>query len=100
MISLFWNLILSGMFLLFHFGQCELQVIDVFLQLRALVLQLPLLCSQLCIYFLLILQSLRRLFDFGFKLDFCLNEPLTPFLCITEGFCLLDFIGHSILIIN
>ena len=78
------------MFLLFHLGQRELQVVNVFLQLGAFVLQLPLLCSQLTINFLLVLQSLRRLFDFGLELDLCFNEPLTPFLSICEGFTFLD----------
>lgn len=89
-IVIFTNLVLSGMFLLFHFGQGQLQVVNVFLQLRALILQLPLLCSQLSIDFLLILQSLSRLFGFGLKLDFCFNEPLTPLLCISKVFTFLD----------
>ena len=77
------------MFLFFHFGEGELQVIDVFLQLRTLVLQLPLLRCQLSIDFLLILQPLGRLFEFGLELDLCFDEPLTPFLCIAEVFTFL-----------
>jgi hypothetical protein len=70
--------------LLLHFGQGELQVINVLLQLRALILQLPLLGSQLSIDLLLILQPLGRLFEFGLQLDLALDEPLTPFLSIVQ----------------
>ncbi|OON92137.1 MAG: hypothetical protein ATN34_00185 [Epulopiscium sp. Nele67-Bin002] len=49
------NLVFCGMFLLLHFSQGELQVINVFLQLRAFILQLPLLGSQLSIDLLFIL---------------------------------------------
>ena len=78
------NLVFCGMFLLLHFGQCELQVINVFLQLRALILQFPLLGSQLSIHLLLILQPLGRLFEFGLQLDFALNESLASLLSIRE----------------
>jgi hypothetical protein len=70
--------------LLLHFGQGELQVINVLLQLRALIFQLPLLGSQLSIDLLLILQPLGRLFEFGLQLDLALDEPLTPFLSIVQ----------------
>lgn len=72
------------MLLLLHFGQGELQVINVLLQLRALILQLPLLGSQLSIHLLLVLQPLGRLFEFGLQLDLALDEPLTPFLSIVQ----------------
>lgn len=72
------------MFLFLHFGQGQLQVVDVFFQLGAFILQLPLLRRQLSIDFLLILQSLTCLFEFGFKLDFVFNEPLTPFLGVRQ----------------
>ena len=78
------------MFLLFHFGQGELQVINVFLQLRALVLQFPFLGSHLSIELLLILQPFSCLFEFGFKLDLTLNESLTPFLGIIEALTFLE----------
>ena len=78
------NLVFCGMFLLLHFSQGELQVINVLLQLRAFILQLPLLGSQLSIDFLLILQSLSCFFEFGLKLDLALNKPFTPFLSIRE----------------
>jgi len=70
------------MFLLLHFSQGELQVIKIFLQLRALVLQFPLLGCQFSIDFFLILQSLSCLFEFSFKLDFAFNQTLTPLLSI------------------
>jgi hypothetical protein len=70
--------------LLLHFGQGELQVINILLQLRTLILQLPLLGSQLSIDLLLILQPLGRLFEFGLLLDLALDEPLTPFLSIVQ----------------
>ena len=72
------------MFLLLHFSQGEFQIINVLLQLRALILQFPLLGRQLSIDFLLILQSLSCLFEFGLKLDLALDEPLTPFLSISQ----------------
>lgn len=72
------------MLLLLHFGQGELQVINVLLQLRALILQLPLLGSQLSIDLLLILQPLGRLFELGLLLDLALDEPLAPFLSIVQ----------------
>ena len=78
------NLVLSGMFLLLHFGQGELQVINVLLELRAFILQFPLLGSQLSVYLLLILQSLSCLLDFGLQLDLTLDESLTPLLSIIQ----------------
>ena len=70
------------MFLLLHFSQGKLQVINVLLELRALVLQFPLLGSELSIDFLLILQSLSCLFEFSFKLNFALDQTLTSLLSI------------------
>ena len=77
------------MFLLLHFGQGELQVINVFLQFRAFVLQFPLLGSQFSIDFLLILQSLACLFEFGLELDLAFNETFTSLLSIREVFSFL-----------
>lgn len=77
------------MFFFLHFSQGELQVVNVFLQLRAFILQLPLLGSQLSVYFLLILQSLSCLFELGLKLDFAFDESLTPLLSIREVFTFL-----------
>lgn len=74
------------MFLLLHFGQGELQVVNVFLQFRAFVLQFPLLGSQFSIDFLLILQSLACLFEFGLELDLAFNETFTSLLSIREVF--------------
>ena len=74
------------MFLLLHFCQGELQVIDVFLQLGAFILQFPLLGSQFSIDFLLILQSLVCLFEFALELDLAFDEPFTSLLSIREVF--------------
>jgi len=74
------------MLLLLHFGQGELQVINIFLQLRAFVLQFPLLGRQFSIDFLLILQSLACLFEFGLELDLAFNETFTSLLSIREVF--------------
>ena len=70
------------MFLLLHFGQGKLQVINVLLELRAFILQLSLLASELSIDFLFILQSLSCLFQFGLQLDLALDKPLTSLLSI------------------
>ena len=79
------NLVFSGVFLLLHFGQGELQVIDVLLELRAFVLQLPLLGSEFCIDLLLILQSLRRLFELCLQLDLTFNKTFTSLLSIIQS---------------
>ena len=79
------NLVFSGVFLLLHFGQGELQVIDVLLELRAFVLQLPLLGGQLSIDLLLVLQSLGRLFELCFQLDLTFNKTLTSLLSIVQS---------------
>ena len=84
-----WNLVFCSMFLLLHFSQGELQIINVFLQLRAFILQLPLLGCQLSIDFLFILKSLSCVFEFGLKLDLALNEAFTSFLSIREVFTFL-----------
>ena len=76
------NLVFCGMFLFLHFSQGELQVIDVFLELRAFILQLPLLGSELSIDFLFILQSLICLFEFGLQLNLTLDKSLTSLLSI------------------
>lgn len=55
------------MFFLLHFGQGELQVIYVFLQLGALVFQLPLLGSELSVQVLLFFQSFAEFFGFGLQ---------------------------------
>ncbi|TRY83614.1 hypothetical protein DNTS_022097, partial [Danionella cerebrum] len=60
----------------------ELQIINVFLQLRALILQFPLLSCELSIDFFLILQSLSCLFELSLELDFALDQTLTPLLSI------------------
>ena len=73
------------MFLLLHFGQGQLQIINVLLELRALILQFPLLGSQLSIDFLFILQSLGCLLEFSLKLDLTLDQTLTPLLSIIES---------------
>ena len=70
------------MFLLFHFGQGKLQVINILLELRAFILQLSLLGSELSIDFLLIFQSLSYLFEFGLQLDLTLDKTLTSLLSI------------------
>ena len=72
------------MFLLLHFGQSQLQIVNVFLELRTFILQLPLLGSQLSIDFLFILQSLGCLFEFGLKLNLTLDKSLTPLFSIIE----------------
>ncbi len=74
------------MFLFLHFCQGELQVIDVFLQLGAFILQFPLLGSQFGIDFLFILQSLVCLFEFALELDLAFDEPFTSLLSIREVF--------------
>ena len=81
-IVIFTNLVLSGMFLLFHFGQGQLQVINILLELRAFILQLSLLASKLSIDFLFILQSLSCLFEFGLQLNLTLDKSLTSLLSI------------------
>lgn len=81
-ILIFANLVLSGMFLLLHFGQGKLQVINILLELRAFILQLSLLCSELSIDFLFILQSFSCLLEFCFQLNLALDKSLTSFLSI------------------
>ena len=76
------NLVLSGMFLLLHFGQGKFQVINIFLELGAFILQLSFLGSKLSIDFLFIFQSLSCLFEFGLKLDLALDQSLTSLLSI------------------
>lgn len=76
------NLVLSGMFLLLYFGQGKLQVIDVFLELRAFILQLSLLASELGVDFFFILQSLSYLFEFCLQLNLALDKSLTSLLSI------------------
>lgn len=83
-ILIFTNLVLSGMLLLLHFGQGKLQVINILLELRAFILQLSLLGSELSIDFLFILQSLSCLFDFGLQLNLVLDESLTSLLSICQ----------------
>ena len=79
---MFTNLVLSGMFLLLHFGQGKLQVINILLELRAFILQLSFLGSELSIDFLFIFQSLSCLFEFGLQLDLALDKTLTSLLSI------------------
>ncbi len=74
------------MFLLLHFCQGELQVINVFLQLGAFILQFPFLGGQFSIDFLFILQSLACLFEFGLELDLAFDEPFTSLFSIREVF--------------
>ena len=74
------------MLLLLHFGQGKLQIVDVLLQLRALILQLPLLGCQLSIHLLFILQPLSCLFEFGLQLDLALDQTLTSLLSIIQTF--------------
>lgn len=76
------NLVLSGMFLLLYFSQGKLQVIDVFLELRAFILQLSLLASELGVDFFFILQSLSYLFEFCLQLNLALDKSLTSLLSI------------------
>ena len=78
------NLVFGGMLLLLHFGQGQLQVVDVLLELRAFVFQLPLLGRQLSVDLLLVLQSLGRLFEFGLQLDLAFDETLTSLLSIVQ----------------
>ena len=86
-------LVFSGVFLLLHFSQGELQVIDVLLELRAFIFQLPLLGSQLSIHFLLILQSLSSLFELGLQLDLTFNKTLASLLCIVQ--CLITLVVNG-----
>ena len=72
------------MFLLLHFDQGKLQIINVLLKLRAFIFKFPLLGSQLSIYLLLILQSLSCLFKFGLQLNLTLDESFTPFFSIIQ----------------
>lgn len=67
------DLVLCGMFLLLHFGQGKLQVINILLELRAFVLQLSFLGSELSIDFLFVLQSFCRLLEFGLQLYLALD---------------------------
>lgn len=76
-------LVLSGMFLFFHFSQSDLQIVNVFLQLGTLVLQLALLGDHIGAHLLLVLQSLHDLFYFGLQLDFSFDEKVTAVLCIS-----------------
>lgn len=77
-------LVLGGVFLLFHFSQSGLQVVDVSLQLGALVLQLALLGENIRADLLLVLQPLRDLLQFGVQLDLSFDEQLTAFLGICK----------------
>ena len=79
------NLVLSGVLFFLHFGQGELQVIDVLLELRAFVLQLPLLGGQLSVDLLLILQSLCGLFELCLQLDLTFNKTLASLLSIIQS---------------
>ena len=72
------------MFLFFHFGQGKLQVINILLELRAFILQLSLLGSELSIDFLFILQSLGCLFEFGLELNLTLDKSLTSLFSIIQ----------------
>ena len=78
------NLVLSGVFLLLHFGQGELQVINVLLELRAFILQLSLLGSKLSIDLLFILQPLSCLLEFGLQLNLTLDKTLASLLSIGQ----------------
>ena len=80
------------MFLLLHFGQGKLKVINVLLELRAFIFQFPLLGSQLSIDFLLILKPLSYLFDFGLQLDLTLDKSFTPLFSIIQ---ILSFLCDS-----
>ncbi|TRY94370.1 hypothetical protein DNTS_006263 [Danionella cerebrum] len=64
---------------------------------NALVLRSHLLC-QFSIDFLLILQSLCGLFEFGLKLDFAFNEPFTSLLRVREVFRFL-FIDIAVIVL-
>ena len=79
------NLVFSGVFLLLHFSQGELQVINVLLELRAFILQLPLLGGQFSIDLLLVLQSLGRLFELGLQLDLTFNKTFTSLLSVIQS---------------
>ena len=79
------NLVFSGVFLLLHFGQGELQVIDVLLELRAFVLQLPLLGGQFSVDLLLVLKSLACLFELCLQLDLTFDKTLTSLLSIVQS---------------
>lgn len=81
-VLIFTHLVLSGMFLLLHFGQGKLQVINILLELRTFILQLSLLASELSIDFLFIFQSLSCLFEFGLQLNLTLDESFTSLLSI------------------
>lgn len=72
------------MFFLLHFGQGELQVIYVFLQLGALVFQLPLLGSELSIQVLLFFQSFAEFFGFGLQQNLVFDQSLASFLCVCQ----------------
>lgn len=78
------HLVFNSMFFLLHFGQGELQVIYVFLQLGALVFQLPLLGSELSIHILFFFQSFGEFFGFGLQQNLVFNQPLASFLCICQ----------------
>lgn len=67
------DLVFCGVFLLLHFGQGNLQVINVLLKLRTFIFELPLLGGQLGSDLLLVLQSLGHLFEFGLQLDLALD---------------------------
>lgn len=72
------------MFLLLHFGQGDLQVVDVLLELGALVLQLALLGEHVGVHLLLVLQPLHQFLHFGLQLDLGLDEQVAAVLCVGQ----------------
>lgn len=72
------------MLLLLHFGQGKLQIINILLEFRAFILQLPLLGCELSVDFFFILKPLGGLLEFGLQLNLALDETLTPLLSICQ----------------
>lgn len=82
-------LVFSRMFLFLYFCKCYFKIINILLELRALIFQFSLLRSQLRIHLLLILNPLCQFFDFGFQLNLGFNQQVTTFLSICQSVLLL-----------
>lgn len=83
------HLVLRGMLLFLHFGQGQLQVVNVSFEGGAFVFQVPLLGNQFRIHLLLLFQPLVQLLHLGLQLNLAFDESLTPLLSIHQVFCFL-----------
>lgn len=77
------------MFLFLNFCKSYFKIINIFLELRALIFQFSLLGSQLRIHLFLILNPLCQLFDFGLQLNLGFNQQVASFLSICQSVLLL-----------